>query len=104
TVALFDGLIARFTALAVLLPIVAGQSRLTGAQSLAVTLRGLFLGEVQPRQWATVVGKEIATGLINGVLVAAVAAGGIYLWSDSTGLALMIAAALLVSTLVAGVA
>jgi len=104
TVALFDGLIARFTALAVLLPIVAGQSRLTGAQSLAVTLRGLFLGEVQPRQWATVVGKEIATGLINGVLVAAVAAGGIYLWSDSTGLALMVAAALLVSTLVAGVA
>jgi magnesium transporter len=104
TVALFDGLVARFTALVVLLPIVAGQSRLTGAQSLAVTLRGLFLGEVQPRQWASVVGKEIAAGFINGVLVAAVAAGGIYLWSDSTGLALLVAAALLVSTLVAGVA
>lgn len=104
TVALFEGIIARFSALAVLLPIVAGQSRLTGAQSLAVTLRGLFLDEVQPRRWLSVAGKEIAAGLVNGVLVALVAAAGIYLWSDSTGLATLVAGALLASTLFAGLA
>jgi len=104
TVALFEGLIARFSALAVLLPIVAGQSRLTGAQSLAVTLRGLFLGEVQPRQWASVAGKEIAAGLANGVVVALVAALGIHLWSGSSGLAALLGGALLVSTVVAGLA
>jgi magnesium transporter len=102
TVGMFEGIIARYSALAVLLPIVAGQSRLTGAQSLAVTLRGLFLGEVQPRQWLLVAGKEIAAGFVNGVVVALVAALGIYLWSDSTGLAALLGGALLVSTLVAG--
>jgi len=104
TVGMFEGIIARYSALAVLLPIVAGQSRLTGAQSLAVTLRGLFLDEVQPRQWLSVAGKEIAAGLVNGVVVSLVAAVGIYLWSDSTGLATLLAGALLVSMLFAGLA
>ncbi|MGB5368523.1 MAG: CBS domain-containing protein, partial [Polyangiales bacterium] len=40
-VGLFEGTIARFTAVAVLLPVVAGQSGNTGAQALAVTMRGL---------------------------------------------------------------
>ncbi|MDX1527974.1 MAG: CBS domain-containing protein, partial [Gammaproteobacteria bacterium] len=40
-VGLFESTIAQFTALAVLLPVVAGQSGNTGAQALAVTMRGL---------------------------------------------------------------
>jgi magnesium transporter len=45
-VGLFEDTIATFTALAVLLPVVAGQSGNTGAQSLAVTMRGLTLHEI----------------------------------------------------------
>jgi magnesium transporter len=103
TVGLFEGTLARYGALAVLLPVILGQSRITGAQSLAVTLRGLFLGEVQPRQWPSIVGKELAGSLVNGVVVALVAAYGVYWWSDSTGLATITAGAVLVSMLVAGV-
>ena len=103
TVGLFEGTLVRYSALAVLLPLVLGQSRITGAQSLAVSLRGLFLGEVQPRQWLSIAGKEIAAGLVNGVVVAAVAAGGVYLWSQSTGLAMLVAVGVLVSTLAAAV-
>ena len=40
-VGLFEGLIAKYTALAVLLPVVAGQSGNAGAQALAVTMRSL---------------------------------------------------------------
>jgi magnesium transporter len=103
TVDLFEGTLARFSALAVLLPLILGQSRITGAQSLAVALRGLFLGEVQPRQWLSIAGKEFAAGLVNGAVVALVAAGGVYLWSASTGLATVAALAVLVSMLVAAV-
>ena len=42
-VGLFENTIAQFTALAVLLPVVAGQSGNTGAQALAVIIRGLAL-------------------------------------------------------------
>ena len=45
-VGFFEETIAQFTALAVLLPVVAGQSGNTGAQALAVTMRGLALREI----------------------------------------------------------
>ena len=59
----FEGTIARFTALAVLLPVVAGQSGNTGAQALAVTMRGLALREIRVRpNWLRVVTKEFIAG------------------------------------------
>ncbi|MFN2240496.1 MAG: magnesium transporter, partial [Thermoanaerobaculia bacterium] len=65
-VGLFESTIATFTALAVLLPVVAGQSGNTGAQALAVTMRGLALREIRVSQWARVVRKETAVAFFNG--------------------------------------
>ena len=69
-VGLFEDLIAQFTALAILLPVVAGQSGNAGAQALAVTIRGLALREVGIRQWRSVLGKEVLVGLVNGLVLA----------------------------------
>lgn len=71
-VGLFEETIAKMTALAVLLPVVAGQSGNTEAQALAVTLRGLVLREVRVRHWPQLSGKEITVGAINGLAVAIV--------------------------------
>jgi magnesium transporter len=103
-VGLFESTIARFSALAVLLPVVAGQSGNTGAQALAVTLRGLALREIGTRHWFRVVGKEAMVGTMNGFAIALFAAGGVMLWSGSWGLALVIAVAMVVSMAVAAVA
>jgi magnesium transporter len=103
TAGIFEGTLVRVAALAVLLPVILGQSRITGSQSLTVVLRGLFLGDVQPRHWLLVAGKEIASGILNGGLVSLVAAAGVYLWSASTALALITGVALLASMVVAGV-
>lgn len=102
-VGIFEGTIAQFTALAVLLPVVAGQSGNTGAQALAVTMRGLALREIRVRHWLRVGGKELAVGTLNGLAVATVAALGVLIWSDSTGLAMVIGAAMVVSMVVASV-
>lgn len=101
-VGLFEGTIAKFTALAVLLPVVAGQSGNTGAQALAVTMRGLALREIRPSQWARVVFKEINVGLWNGIAVALVTSLGVYIWSRSTGLALVIGVSMVLSMIIAG--
>ncbi|MCC7326379.1 MAG: magnesium transporter [Burkholderiales bacterium] len=103
-VGLFEGTIAKFTALAVLLPVVAGQSGNAGAQALAVTMRGLVLREFSVRQWRRVVGKEAVVGLVNGIAVAATTALGVYVWSRSFGLVLVCALAMVISMLVAGLA
>jgi magnesium transporter len=101
-VGLFEDTIAAFTALAVLLPVVAGQSGNTGAQALAVTMRGLALREVRVRQWLPVTLKEVAAGAGNGVAVAVATALGVYLWSRSLGLALVIGVSMVLSMTIAG--
>jgi magnesium transporter len=101
-VGLFEGTIARFTALAVLLPVVAGQSGNTGAQALAVTMRGLALREVRARNWLRVVNKEARVAFLNSLAVAASTAAAVYLWSRSPGLTLVIGMSMILSMVAAG--
>jgi magnesium transporter len=102
-VGIFEDTIAQFTALAVLLPVVAGQSGNTGAQALAVTMRGLTLREIRLRHWLRMIVKEAGVGLCNGVAVALVTSLGAYLWSGSAGIGLVIGLAMVISMALAGV-
>lgn len=103
-VGLFEGTIARITALAVLMPVVAGQSGNSGAQALAVTMRGLALREVRPRHWPRLALKELRVGLLNGVALALTTAAAVLAWSRSPGLSLVIGVAMVISMSVAGLA
>jgi len=103
-VGLFEGTIAKFTALAVLLPVVAGQSGNAGAQALAVTMRGLLLREISLRHWPRMVWKEASVGLANGLATAATTAVGVWFWSGSVGLVAVISSAMVISMVIAGVA
>jgi magnesium transporter len=103
-VGLFEDTIARFTTLAVLLPVVAGQSGNTGAQSLAITMRGLALREIRPSHWFRVARKELMVGLVNGIAVALVTATGVLLWSGSAGIAAVIGVSMVCSMVIAGFA
>jgi magnesium transporter len=104
-IGLFEGLIARVAALAILLPVVAGQGGNTGSQSLAVVMRGLALREVIPGVKKRVVRKELLGGLINGVAVAVVTAAAVFAWrhvagddlSSSVGMSLVIGLAMVVN-------
>jgi magnesium transporter len=101
-VGLFEGTIARFTALAVLLPVVAGQSGNTGAQALAVTMRGLALREVRVRHWFRVASKELRVAVLNGIAVALTTSTAVYVWSRSPGLTLVIGLSMVLSMAAAG--
>jgi magnesium transporter len=101
-VGLFEDTIARFTALAVLLPVVAGQSGNTGAQALAVTMRGLALREIRVRHALRVAIKESLVGAVNGIAVAVVTSAAVYVWSRSPGLAAVIGVSMITSMVIAG--
>jgi len=102
-VGLFEDIIAQFTALAILLPVVAGQSGNAGSQALAVTMRGLALKEVNLLQWRKVLSKEFKTGIVDGIALAFTCGFGVYLWSSSTGLAIVIGVAMIISMIAAGI-
>ncbi len=84
-VGLFEGTLEKIVVLAVFLPVLAGQSGNTGCQALAVTLRGITLGELRAdNTWATV-SKEALLGLLNGAIVGLVAGAGMWYYAHSNG-------------------
>lgn len=99
----FESTIAEITALAVLLPVVAGQSGNSGMQALAVTMRALTLREVKLSHWPRILVKEAGVGMLNGLAVAATTMAGVYLWSRSVALSLVIGMAMVMSMIIASV-
>ena len=80
-VGLFENTIARITVLAVFLPVLSGQSGNTGCQAMAIALRGLTLGELEPSQARRFLVKEAALGLANGILVGLTAGAAMYVYA-----------------------
>jgi magnesium transporter len=78
-VGLFQETIDRLVILALFLPVLAGQSGNTGCQALAVTLRGMTLGEMKPGASRPLVSKETWLGMANGAGVGLMAALGMYI-------------------------
>jgi magnesium transporter len=76
-VGVFEDTIAALTLLAVYMPVVAGMGGNTGTQSMAVTVRGLALGQISLSTGGRAVLNEVlagaANGAITGLLVAIIA-------------------------------
>jgi magnesium transporter len=94
--------LAQVAALAVLLPVVAGQGGNAGAQSLAIVILGLAVAELEGRLAWRVLRKELMAGLLNGLAIAVVTALAIFPWQRSSSLALVIGLAMVVNMMVAG--
>jgi len=93
-VGVFEDTIASIVLLAVFLPVLAGQSGNTGSQALAVTLRGMTLGEVKDGNIGAITRKEALLGLINGVLVGVTAGVAMLVYALMTGSSTMLATGL----------
>lgn len=82
-VGLFEDTIARWTALAIFLPIIAGQGGNAGMQTLTVIVRDLALGEISPGDGQKALMKEMLLGLINGVAIGLVVGLIGWWWKNS---------------------
>ena len=82
-VGIFQETLDRWVILALFLPVLAGQSGNTGCQALAVTLRGITLGELRAGRERALVLKEASLGLLNGALVGVTAGLGMYFAATS---------------------
>ena len=78
-VGVFQETIDRLVILALFLPVLAGQSGNTGCQALAVTLRGMTLGEMKNGSQRPLISKETWLGMANGAGVGLMAALGMYI-------------------------
>jgi magnesium transporter len=101
-VAMFEGIIAKITILAVFLPVVAGQGGNAGAQSLAIVMRGIVMREIPRDKVRTLILKESGIGAINGLVIGLVTAGVAWAWHGNPYLGLVIGLGMLVNLIIAG--
>lgn len=100
----FEATLRELVALAILMPIVAGMGGIAGSQSLTISIRGLALGQISRKNARSLLLKELAVGLFNGALWAAVVAGVATLWFGDRGLGLIIGLAMIINLVVAALA
>lgn len=87
--------------LAVLFPIVMSMGGIAGTQTLTLMIRGMATGQVSARNSMAILRKELAVGILNGIVFSLIIAAIAYLWYGSPGLGFVMAIAIIVN-LVAG--
>ncbi|WP_456415654.1 magnesium transporter [Thiolapillus sp.] len=100
----FEATLDKIVALAVLMPIVASMGGVGGTQTLTLAIRGLALGQLSSKNAGYLLAKELAIALVNGILWAFVVGIIAGLWFNSTDIALVIAAAMMINLMAAAVA
>ncbi|SIP91714.1 magnesium transporter [Solilutibacter tolerans] len=90
----FEGSIQQLTALAVLMPIIAGMGGNAGTQVLTLMVRGIALGQIASSNIPTLVWKEVRVAVINGLILGIVLGLVVLVWFRNPALAAVIAIAL----------
>jgi magnesium transporter len=103
-ISLFEETIAGLVALAVLMPIVASMGGNAGTQSLTVAVRALATRDLTPSNVWRVIRREALVGLLNGLAFAVVMGVVGTVWFDTPMLGVVIAVAMVINLLVAGLA
>jgi len=97
----FQPTLDKLVALAVLFPVVMSMGGIAGTQTLTLMIRGMATGQVSARNSMAILRKELAVGMLNGVLFSIIIAAIAYFWYGNAGLGLVMAIAI-VTNLVAG--
>ena len=103
-VGLFQGEIAKFALLAVLMPIVSGMGGNAGTQTLAVVVRALATNQLTSSNTARMVGRELTIALSNGTMLAILIGLGSFLIFGNRDLSIVLGMAMVINNLVAGLA
>jgi len=100
----FDATLERIVLLAVLMSVVPSMGGIAGSQTLTLVIRGQALGQVNRSNVRALTLRELAVGLLNGVLWAAVVAVLVWLWFGEPRIGLILGAALVVNLFTAAYA
>lgn len=101
-IGVYEDVIEQLVVLAILMPIVASMGGNAGTQSVTVAVRALATKQLKSSNAFAAIRKELFIGLLNGVGIAAIMAGGVYIFYNDLMLAGVFAAATVLTLMVAG--
>lgn len=100
----FEETISKFAILAVFMPVVAGQGGNSGAQTVAILIRGIALGDIGKAHGRRALIKETWLGTLHGLVIGFVVGCIGYAWTGSVRMALIVGVSMILSMIVAGIA
>lgn len=103
-IAQFEGTLERVVTLAVLMSVVPSMGGIAGSQTLTLVIRGQALNQINKNNLRDLLTREVAIGLINGVLWALIIAALVWLWFGDPQIGMIIGAALIVNLVTAAYA
>ena len=103
-IGLFESTIAQVVALAVFLPVVAGQGGIGGTQTVTLVVRGLATGELPRRYGLRLLWREVLLGLVHGLVLGVIIGAVAWIWQGNPILGGVLAVAMTGNMIVASVA
>jgi len=100
-ISLFEQVLDKLVALAILMPIVASMGGVAGSQTLTVVIRGMALGQIERGNISWLLSKEFANGALNGLLYALIVGCVVSLWFQDATMALIIGLAMAINLMAA---
>ena len=103
-VSMFDGTIERLAIIAAFIPVVSGQAGIAGTQTVTLMVRALALGDVADRDGRSVLVREAALAVTQGLVIASLLGVIVWIWQADFSFGLIVFAALLANLIVAAIA
>ena len=103
-IAQFEGTLERIVTLAVLMSVVPSMGGIAGSQTLTLVIRGQALNQISRNNLKDLLTRQVAIGLLNGILWALIVAALVWLWFGDQEIGLIIGAALIVNLVTAAFA
>jgi len=100
----FEPTLDELVELAVLFPVVMSMGGIAGTQTLTLMIRGMATGQVSARNSMDILRKELAVGILNGIVFSIIVAAIAYLWYGNAGLGLVMAIAIVINLVVGALA
>ena len=100
-IGLFEATLQQKIALAILMPVVASMGGIAGTQTLIIVTRGIATGRVTTANIKSLINKEVAVSVLNGVIWSIVIALVTYYWFADIVLSVVIGLAIIVNLVVA---
>ena len=100
----FEPTLDQIVATAVLFPIVMSMGGIAGTQTLTLMIRGMATGQVSNSNSTALLRRELAVGLLNGIVFSIVVAVIAMIWYDDVSLGMVMAAAILLNLLAGALA
>jgi len=103
-IAQFDSTLERVVTLAVLMSVVPSMGGIAGSQTLTLVIRGQALNQINKRNLRDLLTREVAIGLLNGLIWSMIVAALVWLWFGDIHIGIIIGLALVINLVTAATA